>query len=438
MRLTGPIGPAAFDQLMAGLGPFESAPHIAVGLSGGSDSMALTLLLADWVAARSGRLLALTLDHGLRADSGDEAARVAGWMRARGIDHRILTWPGPKPVTGIQAGARTARLHLLSDAAAASGILHLALAHHADDQAETHHLRAQRSSAGDGLAGMPAIRELPLLRLIRPLLPVQKARLEATCVAAGQEWVDDPSNRNQDFARANLRLTGAVGADEHAAVSAAGHARAAADDALVAAMAASVRFQSEGWALVDRDGVQSLAVPMRERLFAALLRAIGGAVYRPSPASVADLVDALVEGGETGRTLAGCQVTHSRGEWRLTREVRNLQGPVAVIGGGPAVTWDGRFRLSIRAPGQYQARAVDPDLWQVMCRRMPELSASNLLAVVRFSVPVILGDNGPIAAPHLGFQAPGVPDLGLMMVPIVSVPACGARFAVVSGQNDII
>lgn len=438
MRLTGPVGPAEFDQLMAGLGPFESVPHIAVGLSGGADSMALTLLLANWVAARSGRLLALTLDHGLRADSGVEAMRVARWMHARGIDHRILAWAGPKPATGIQAGARTARLHLLSDAAATSGMLHLALAHHADDQAETHHLRAQRSSAGDGLAGMPAIRELPQLRLIRPLLPVAKARLAATCAAAGQDWVEDPSNRNPEFARAHLRLSGAVGTDEHAAVLAAGHARAAADDVLAAVMAACVRFQPEGWALVDREDVQSLAVPMRERLFSALLRAIGGAAYPPSPAAVADLVDALVEGGEPGRTLAGCQVTVSRGDWRLTREVRNLQGPVTVIGGGPAVTWDGRFRLSIRASGQFQVRAVDPALWRVMCGWRPDLAASALPAVVRNSVPVILGDHGPIAAPHLGFLEPGVPDLGLLMVPMVSVPACGARFAVVSGENDII
>lgn len=435
--MSGAIGPVGFDRLMAALGPFESAPHIAVGVSGGADSMALALLLADWVVHRGGRLLALTVDHGLRSESGAEAARVAAWMAARGIEHRILSWQGPKPATGIQAGARHARLRLLADAAAAEGILHLALAHHADDQAETHRLRAERSSGAEGLAGMPAIREMEWGRLIRPLLPVSKNHLIATCQAAGQEWIEDPSNRNPAFARARLRLADGVGPGDAAAALSAAMARAAADDRAADIMARHVRFQAEGWALVDH----ALLEPPPElatRLVASLLRAIGGTAYPPAPAAVADLTWALQRRPDQGRTLGGCQFMPVAGGWRLLREVRNLQGPVPVTGGGPAVIWDGRFRLAVRQSGAFTVTALDERLWRQALADRPDLARLSLPAAIRHGLPALLSGDRLITIPHLDYRASGTDDPGVRMVPLVSVPAVPARFAVVTAADDII
>jgi 3'-phosphoadenosine 5'-phosphosulfate sulfotransferase (PAPS reductase)/FAD synthetase len=63
-----------FVTAMDRLGPFEPCPHLAVAVSGGADSMALTLLAGDWAVRRGGEVLALTVDHGLRAASSTEAA----------------------------------------------------------------------------------------------------------------------------------------------------------------------------------------------------------------------------------------------------------------------------------------------------------------------------------------------------------------------------
>lgn len=437
MQVSGPIGPVGFDRLMQALGPFESAPHIAVGVSGGADSMALALLLAAWTGYRGGRVLALTVDHGLRADSGAEAVRVAGWMTDRGIDHQILPWLGPKPATGIQAGARHARLRLLADAAADAGCLHLALAHHADDQAETHRLRADRSSGPAGLAGMPAIREMDRLRLIRPLLPVGKDRLVETCRAWGQDWVEDPSNRNPAFARARLRLTESVGAGEAVAARSAAAERARADDVAADILAATVRFQPEGWALIDQallDRPSSVA----EGLIATLLRAVGGTAYPPAPAAVAALVAGMIDRPDQGRTLAGCQFTPVAGGWRLVREARNLEGPIRLAGGAGAVGWDGRFRLSAERLGDYQVRALDEGLWRRALADRPSLSRSDLPASVRWTLPALTSGDRLIAIPHLAYLATDAADPGVRMVPLVSVPAVPARFAVVSATDDII
>lgn len=435
--MSAPIGPVEFDRLMQALGPFESAPYIAAGVSGGADSMALAHLLARWVGDRGGALLALTVDHGLRADSRREADQVAGWMARLGVTHRILSWDGPKPHSGVQAGARHARLRLLADAAADAGILHLALAHHADDQAETHRLRADRSSGPQGLAGMPAIREMERVRLIRPLLPVGKERLIAHCQALGQDWVEDPSNRNPAFARARLRLSESVGVGDRNAALVAADVRSQEDAETAHLLALHVRFQPEGWAILD-DALFQRSPHAAQRLAATLLRAVGGAPYPPAPAAVADLVTGLCADPGKGRTLAGCQFTSVNGGWRLIREARNLQGPVTLRAGGPSVIWDGRFRLWAEGFGQYTVQALDEALWRKAVAQSPSLTRSDLPAAVRWTLPVIVDGDRPLAIPPMAWVAPDILDPGVHMVPLVSVPAVPARFAVVTAIDDII
>ncbi|MGE0725158.1 MAG: tRNA lysidine(34) synthetase TilS, partial [Alphaproteobacteria bacterium] len=137
---------------MARLGPWERSPRLAVAVSGGPDSLALTLLADGWARARGGAVLALTVDHGLRPEAAAEAATVAAWLGARGIAHATLEWSGPRPMAAIQAAARAARLDLLAAACREAGILHLLLAHHRQDQAETASLRGARGSGTDGRA----------------------------------------------------------------------------------------------------------------------------------------------------------------------------------------------------------------------------------------------------------------------------------------------
>ena len=101
-----PMHAKEFAQAMAAFDPFEAKPRLAVAVSGGADSLALTLLADRWAKARGGEVLALTVDHGLRDAAAGEARQVAKWLRARQVPHRVLRWQGRKPKTGIQAAAR--------------------------------------------------------------------------------------------------------------------------------------------------------------------------------------------------------------------------------------------------------------------------------------------------------------------------------------------
>ena len=200
-----PLTDAEFASLLGRLGPFERPPRLAVGLSGGPDSSALNWLSLRWAVARRGGVTALIVDHGLRTESAVEAVTVAARARALGASARVLTWTGPKPSTGIQAAARAARHALLAAVCAELDILHLLLAHHREDQAETIAMRRARGSGMAGLAGMPVVRELALVRILRPLLEVPRGRLLATVQAASLAYVSDPSNDDLRFARAALR-----------------------------------------------------------------------------------------------------------------------------------------------------------------------------------------------------------------------------------------
>lgn len=202
-----PVSLAEARKLFA---PFADQPKIVLAVSGGPDSTALLWLAARWRASRrSGPvLLAVTIDHGLRAQSRGEAADVKRFAQDLGIAHRTLRWIGAKPASGIQQAARNARYALIATAARKAGARHVLTAHTRDDQAETVLLRLVRGSGLSGLQGMAECAPYPGeadLSLARPFLSLPKARLVATLRKAGVAFADDPSNRDPRYTRARLR-----------------------------------------------------------------------------------------------------------------------------------------------------------------------------------------------------------------------------------------
>ena len=186
---------------------FRSAPALVLAVSGGPDSVALMWLLARWRRAlsRGPRLVAVTIDHGLRAESAREAGNVKRLARTLQIEHRTMKWTGAKPKSGIPAAARAARYRLLADAAKAAGATHVLTAHTSDDQAETVLMRLFRGSGIAGLSAMARESERGGVILARPLLSVPKSRLMATLGKAGIAYADDPTNRDLAFTRPRLR-----------------------------------------------------------------------------------------------------------------------------------------------------------------------------------------------------------------------------------------
>jgi len=135
---------------------WRAAPALVLAVSGGPDSLALMWLAARWRRAlsRGPRLIAVTVDHGLRPEAAREARDVKRLAQTLDVPHRTLRWTGAKPNTGLPAAARAARYRLLAKAAQASGATHVLTAHTRDDQAETLLMRILRGSGIAGLAAM--------------------------------------------------------------------------------------------------------------------------------------------------------------------------------------------------------------------------------------------------------------------------------------------
>lgn len=180
--------------------------RIAIGVSGGSDSLALALMLNDELVPLGYSVIAITVDHRLRPTSAQETEIVAAIMAQNGIEHHTLVWEHISALkTGIEEAARIARYNLLENWCKQNNVKILMTAHHLNDQVENFFIRLQRGSGLDGLCGMKESALKNGLRIMRPLLytnpQVMKDYLNRRHIA----WIEDESNACDDFLRVKIR-----------------------------------------------------------------------------------------------------------------------------------------------------------------------------------------------------------------------------------------
>jgi tRNA(Ile)-lysidine synthase len=350
--LTG-LDPLAVERLRADLtalvGPLADR-RLGVAVSGGPDSMALLALAA---AAFPGQVIAATVDHGLRAESANEAAMVARWCEDAGVPHATLAIadrPGARD--NLHDWARRRRYRLLGDWAVAGGASLLATAHHADDQAETFLMRAARGSGVAGLAGIRAndrikvTRPVPgamlvfdewIVHLVRPLLGWRRRELRALAERASLPFVDDPSNADPRFDRARFRALLAQTPLLDSAQLARAAAHAAEADATLRAIEqwvwATRRVPATGTDHPDDEvwlDIAELPRELRRRLARGAIeqvRLIRG-ITRPAFSAAAN-IESLLDGLEAGKaaTQAGVIARPAGTLWRFAEAPpRRLSG----------------------------------------------------------------------------------------------------------------
>lgn len=286
---------------------------IGIAVSGGPDSLALLLLAA---AARPNGIMAATVDHGLRADSADEAAMVGEVCARLGVPHRTLLadWP-EAPEANVQAEARAMRYRLLEEWAREEGIAAVATAHHADDQAETLLMRLLRGSGVGGLGATRAKRALSEeILLLRPLLGWRKTELEAIVRDSGLIAVDDPSNFDPRHDRSRIRqlLRNSDWLDPSRlalSASAIRDADEALDWALAPLVAARIRQQDEGLVVEPFD----LPRELKRRLLLAAFAELGATP--PRGPELMRALDRLDRGGTA--TLSGLKLEGGK-YWKIS------------------------------------------------------------------------------------------------------------------------
>ncbi len=389
--------------------------------------------MARWTRARGGRVVALIVDHGLRPDSAREAALVADQAMRLGAEAEVLRWREGKPSSAIQERARDARYRLLQQACRARGLLYLAVAHHADDQAETLLLRLDAGSGPLGLAGMSRSVTLRDVILLRPLLSMPKGHLQAFLRSRGLRWVEDPSNRDDRFRRTALRRLApslaAAGLDlarlgETAA--ALGATRRALEQAVLAWLARHSAWHANGYATLDRPAMLDAPDVLAETVLGQSLRAIGGQTYAPAARQLRALVTHLKE-GRTAATLGGCRIILSKGRIALVREERGP--PSVVLEAGRDILWDRRFRARLvsAAPEELRLEPLTRQGWQEVHR---EVTAEDLPGPVLWSLPCLRDARGLRALPLLDWWRADKERVGLSLEFRPSAMPGGSLFAV--------
>ena len=310
---------------------FETG-KVAVGVSGGADSLALVLVLAELLGKK--RIVALTVDHGLRKESLREANYVAQLMNEYEIEHHILTWEGKKPTQGIEEAARIARYNLIYEWCRQNDVNTLGVAHHLLDQAETFFIRLHRGSGLTGLCGMGAVGAWKDLRIVRPLLDIHPQELREYLQQRNIRWVEDPSNQSDDFLRCRIRkflpiLEEKTGismqriADTMKVLTKSRDFIRAQVETFIAKYA---RFWDEVGVCISLKALRESHEELVYQVLNDLLKKISGKDYTPRAYDVERLVANLTQPNNEnfgGATLSECELFVGQHKLWIVREVRS-------------------------------------------------------------------------------------------------------------------
>ena len=368
------------ERVRAGLAACDVAPdaRVLVAASGGVDS---TVLLRTLVGLGQ-PVVAAHVDHRLRDESADDGVFVAALAERLGVPVERLTVevaPG-----NVQAEARRARYAALADAARRHACGAVATGHTASDQAETVLAALARGAGLRGLAGMPRSRALASgVRLVRPLLDVSRAEVDAEARQTGWAWREDPSNETDIYGRNWLRhhvmplLAEAMGegVDQRIAASA---------DAARSALALVGRQRdaaSDGAGRLRLDALADLAAPVRLAVLAE-----AAADWAPEATRSRALVERLASlvDAEVGERVeaAGLRVWRERDVLRFeTDATPGLQGTLDVVALDGVPTTFGADPFEETVDADRAAGAVEVRAWREGDRIRPlGLNGSQLVS----------------------------------------------------------
>jgi tRNA(Ile)-lysidine synthase len=372
----------------------DAAAPLAVAFSGGGDSLALLLMAHRWAQVHGRRLLVITVDHGLQAQSDQWTRDCAAVAERLGAGFRALSWEGEKPAHGLPAAARRARHSLIGHAAREAGARVVLMGHTADDRLEAAAMRAAGSTTPSPREWGPS----PIwpegrgVFLLRPLLEVRRAELRPWLSAQGETWIDDPANDDLAYARSRARaeLGGQDGAQEDNALPAG-----------LAELARQARPELGGGFSLERERLRDAAPDAARAFVAAACLCAAGTSRPPRGGRLERLSLVLVGGAPVTATLAGARIEADAATVRFLREAgeggRGGLAPVTLKPGESRV-WDGRFEiattrlgLTVRALSGLAARLGREERGQL----------AEIPAKARGALPALVDAAGAVTCPLL-------------------------------------
>ncbi len=408
--------------------PFEKNPKICVAVSGGADSLALTLLTNNWVKKFNGSVIGVTIDHSLRDNSADEAQHVSKELEKFDINHQIIKYDGPKPKTRIQEIARKYRYQLLGDFCKRKNIYHLLVGHHSLDQKETCLMRSWRDSGFIGLAGMSAIIEFNSHRLLRPMLNIDPKELKKYLSDRQVIWVEDISNKNNFYLRVRAR--------EHLVKNSWNLNRTFAkkrielEKKLSKWFSVNAEISSFGYVKINFKEFLICENHLREQILSRSISTVGGLEYSPSLSSL-NLVSKHFANFSTSKSLGGCLILKKLNCLFVVREIRNNE-PKKIMSNGGVIIWDRRFIIKMSKTDEKQVKLhrLGRKGFDQLTNAGYYIYNSNIPKLALFSLPALWKRDKVVSVPHLGVKLEGNIEVTANFSPLQSLSPSG--FAVVN------
>lgn len=262
---------------------------IAVAISGGADSLALTFLLHYFCQKTNLDLLAVTIDHKIRPESSLEAIELGELLKKNGICHHILELNDSDiPDKNIEASLREKRYALLYEYCLDHKIEFLFLGHQEEDIAENFLIRLFRGSGVDGLSAIAEMSDYKTIKLVRPLLDVKKNDLKEFLKQKQITWFEDETNQDEKFLRnkirnflASLPESDLIQKRIKNTADAMTKIRDNFDDNLLREARLLLRFDPFGTCFIERKKLSDIDETIALKILAFVLMEVGGKTYKP-------------------------------------------------------------------------------------------------------------------------------------------------------------
>ncbi|MDD9331402.1 MAG: tRNA lysidine(34) synthetase TilS [Wolbachia sp.] len=330
---------------------------VAVAVSGGIDSIVLLHLITNWT--RKNNLpfpTALTVNHGLRPESKEEADFVINYAKEFGIlESFILNWEKENVKGNTQLQARKARYKLLTEWCKNNNVKYLFVAHHKDDQTETFLLRLERGSGIDGLSSMDYKSFFNGIYLLRPLLDCSRNDIEKYAKSHHLKWVEDRSNQDLKYRRTLYRnllqvIDNKEILKERICLTALHMKRAT--KALMhytrLAFDECIDVHNLGYIEIKLNEFYQLPEEIALRVFLYSIMAVGGKHYKPRYNSFIFIFNKILQKDcDINRTLYGCKIKKYGENILILREPSKIREITVKLPLSGSIEWDNRFRCTI-------------------------------------------------------------------------------------------
>ena len=305
--------------------------NFLVAVSGGSDSLCLAYFGKKYSLEFKNKVHFIIINHKLRKESSSEATKVKHILKKKKINSKIINWKGILPKSNIQKNARDIRYSLLSDYCRDNNIKYIVTGHHLDDQVENFFIRLIRGSGLTGLSSMPESTDYNAkIKIVRPLLELEKKDLKYVTLNYFKNYVEDPSNKKDKFLRVRVRKyikdMEKEGLNTSKIIKTVNNllsANKAINFYKNKALYKHTSFLSENKCVINKKIFSEEANEIIFKSFSDVLSLVSGAYYPPRSTKVINLIVRIKKSFYKKSTLGGCLVEKKDDFIIISKELKN-------------------------------------------------------------------------------------------------------------------